>query len=90
VGPISLYDRAFDGNVVHLPIIVSTLPFVFEFGARSTCDGMDCSVSREVVALLWRLWLVQAELAAGWVRLLAGGFGHLCLGKLSMEVVMGM
>jgi hypothetical protein len=53
VGPLGLGHGAFDDHVVHLAIIISSLPFVFEVGIRASDDGVDCVMGGEIIALLW-------------------------------------
>ena len=56
--PFGLNDRTFDGNVIHLSIVVPWLPLVFKFGTGSARDGVYCSVGWEVVVELRRFWQV--------------------------------
>jgi len=58
VRPIRLDHWTFDNNVIHLSIVISSLPLVFEFGTGSARDGVDSSVGWEIVVELRRFWEV--------------------------------
>jgi hypothetical protein len=54
VGPFDLADRAFDSNVIDLPVIVSALSLGIKIGVRTSGDCEDCVVGGEGVGLLQR------------------------------------
>jgi hypothetical protein len=44
VGPFSFGNRAFNGYVIDLCVIVSLLPFIVEVGVGVSSDGEDCAI----------------------------------------------
>jgi hypothetical protein len=54
VGPFGLGDGDFDSNVIHLPVIVSSLPLVVKIGVGAPNYCKDCVVGGKGVSLLHR------------------------------------
>jgi hypothetical protein len=55
VGPYGFGDRAFDGHMIDLSVVISPLPLIVKVSVGASGDGENCVVGREVVILLWRL-----------------------------------
>jgi hypothetical protein len=53
--PFGFDDRAFDGHVIDLSIVVSLLFLVLEVGIGAFDDSEDCDMGGKVAALLRRL-----------------------------------
>jgi hypothetical protein len=55
VGSFGFSDRAFDNHVIHLSVVVYSLPFVVNAGVGASDDGKNCTMDEKVIGLLWRL-----------------------------------
>jgi hypothetical protein len=55
VGSLGLGNGVFNGNMIDLPRIVSTLPLSIKIGVRASGDCKDYAVGRETIGLLRRL-----------------------------------
>jgi hypothetical protein len=55
VVPFCFGDKTFNGHMIDLVVLVSSLPLVLEVGIGAFGDGEDCGVGGEVLALLRRL-----------------------------------
>jgi hypothetical protein len=54
VGPFGLCNGTFDGDVINLPVIITTLSLDVEVGIGTSCNYKDCAVCGESVSFLWR------------------------------------
>jgi hypothetical protein len=62
VGPFDLADRAFDSNVIDLPVIVLALSLGIKIAVRTSGDCEDCVVGGERVGLLQRFLNLRLRL----------------------------
>jgi hypothetical protein len=68
MGPLRLYDRTGDGDVVDAAVVVPLLSFCVEVGARPSSDHMNDSAIRLIgeVLLLWGMGVVDVVLLLVW------------------------
>jgi hypothetical protein len=55
VRPLCFDHGAFDGHMIDLVVIVSSLSFVLKISVGASDDGMDCAMGGEIVGLVRRL-----------------------------------
>jgi hypothetical protein len=77
MGPLRLYDRTGDGDVVDDAVVVPLMPFRVEVGAGPSSDHMNDSAIRLIgeVLLLWGMGVVDVLLLLVWRW---GGGGTIC------------
>jgi hypothetical protein len=68
MGPLRLYDRTGDGDVIDDAVVVPLLPFRVEVGAGPSSDHMNDSAIRLIgeVLLLWGMGVVDVLLLLVW------------------------